>query len=43
MVVPVDNKEYLVDVGLGGKCPRIPVPMSGEEVIDSDWNYRVHF
>ncbi|AZV41156.1 acetyltransferase [Peribacillus asahii] len=41
MVVPVDNKEYLVDVGLGGKCPRIPVPMSGEEVIDSDGNYRV--
>ncbi|MFE4430530.1 hypothetical protein ACFY5J_25975 [Peribacillus butanolivorans] len=28
MVVPVDNKEYLVDVRIGGKCPRIPVPMS---------------
>ncbi|MFD4820211.1 arylamine N-acetyltransferase [Peribacillus butanolivorans] len=41
MVVPVDNKEYLVDVRIGGKCPRIPVPMSGEEVIDSDWNYWV--
>lgn len=40
MIVPLGDKEYLVDVGLGGKCPRIPVPLSGEIVIDSD-EYKV--
>jgi N-hydroxyarylamine O-acetyltransferase len=41
LIVPLDNMDYLVDVGFGGKCPRVPVPMSGQEVIDSDGKYRV--
>jgi N-hydroxyarylamine O-acetyltransferase len=41
MIVPLNNKEYIVDVGLGAKCPRVPVPMSGEVVIDSMETYRV--
>ncbi|MED2983180.1 arylamine N-acetyltransferase [Bacillus thuringiensis] len=41
IIVPLDNKEYLVDVGFGGNSPRLPVPISGEEVIDSDGIYRV--
>jgi N-hydroxyarylamine O-acetyltransferase len=41
IIVPIDNEEYLVDVGFGGNCPRLPVPISGEEVIDSDGIYRV--
>jgi len=40
-IVPLEDNEYLVDVGFGGNCPRLPVPISGEEVIDSDGNYRV--
>ncbi|TVX93425.1 arylamine N-acetyltransferase family protein [Paenibacillus agilis] len=40
-IVPIEGKEYLVDVGFGGNCPRLPVPLSGEEVIDSDGVYRV--
>lgn len=41
MIVPLENKDYLVDVGFGGQCPRLPVPLSGEEVVDSDGIYRV--
>jgi N-hydroxyarylamine O-acetyltransferase len=41
IIVPLENKEYLVDVGFGGNCPRLPVPISGEEVVDSDGMYRV--
>ncbi|WP_428909592.1 arylamine N-acetyltransferase family protein [Niallia sp. Krafla_26] len=41
IIVPVDGEEYLVDVGFGGNCPRLPVPFSGEEVIDTDGIYRV--
>ncbi|MFF0827848.1 arylamine N-acetyltransferase [Brevibacillus sp. NPDC003359] len=41
-IVPFDNKEYLVDVGFGGNSPRLPVPLSGEEVMDSDGIYRVY-
>ncbi|TXR61515.1 arylamine N-acetyltransferase [Bacillus sp. AR18-7] len=42
IIVPIDNKEYLVDVGMGGNSPRIPVPLNGEEVVDSDGLYRVN-
>lgn len=41
IIVPIENKEYVVDVGFGGNCPRIPVPTTGEEVEDSDGHYRV--
>lgn len=41
IVVPIENKEFLVDVGFGGNSPRLPVPISGEEVIDSDGIYRI--
>ncbi|MCR8842415.1 arylamine N-acetyltransferase [Paenibacillus sp. SC116] len=41
IIVPIEGKEYLVDVGFGGNCPRLPVPLNGEEVIDSDGVYRV--
>ena len=41
MIVPLENKEYLVDVGFGGQSPRLPVPLSGEEAVDSDGVYRV--
>jgi len=41
IIVPLENKEYLVDVGFGGNCPRLPIPLSGEEVRDSDGMYRV--
>ncbi|WP_338452885.1 arylamine N-acetyltransferase [Niallia oryzisoli] len=41
IIVPLEDREYLVDVGFGGNCPRLPVPLSGEEVIDSDGLYRV--
>jgi N-hydroxyarylamine O-acetyltransferase len=41
IIVPLENKEYLVDVGFGGNCPRLPVPISGEEMMDSDEVYRV--
>ncbi|NRS19292.1 acetyltransferase [Brevibacillus sp. HB1.2] len=42
IIVPLDNKEYLVDVGTGGNSPRLPVPLSGGEVVDSDGMYRVY-
>ncbi len=41
LIVPLGSKNYLVDVGFGGKCPRIPVPISGQEIIDADGKYRV--
>ncbi|PHG52896.1 arylamine N-acetyltransferase family protein [Bacillus wiedmannii] len=41
IIVPLENKEYLVDVGFGGNSPRLPVPISGEKVVDSDGIYRV--
>lgn len=41
LIVPLGNRDYLVDVGFGGKCPRMPVPMSGQEIIDTDGKYRV--
>ncbi|WP_338471413.1 arylamine N-acetyltransferase [Niallia sp. XMNu-256] len=41
IIVTLENKEYLVDVGFGGNCPRLPVPLSGEEAIDRDGDYRV--
>lgn len=41
IIVSLKDKEYLVDVGFGGNCPRLPVPISGEETIDSDGIYRV--
>ncbi|MFG0211868.1 arylamine N-acetyltransferase [Brevibacillus porteri] len=41
-IVPLDNEEYLVDVGMGGNSPRLPVPISGGEVVDSDGVYRVY-
>ncbi|UHA75881.1 arylamine N-acetyltransferase [Paenibacillus sp. 481] len=40
-IVPLEGKEYVVDVGFGGNCPRLPVPLNGEEVVDSDGTYRV--
>lgn len=43
LIVPVDGKEYLVDVGFGGNCPRLPVPLSGEEVRDYDGYYRIMY
>ncbi len=42
IIVTLDNKEYLVDVGMGGNSPRLPVPLSGDEVIDSDGIYRIN-
>ncbi|WP_429843484.1 arylamine N-acetyltransferase family protein [Brevibacillus sp. FIR094] len=41
-IVPLDNMPYLVDVGFGGNSPRLPVPLSGDEVVDSDGIYRVY-
>lgn len=41
IIVSLEDKEYVVDVGFGGNCPRLPVPISGENVIDSDGIYRV--
>lgn len=41
IIVPLEGKEYLMDVGFGGNCPRLPVPLSGEEVMDRDGIYRV--
>lgn len=41
MIVPLNRKNYIVDVGLGARCLRVPVPLGGEEVIDFDGYYRV--
>ena len=41
MIVHLNDKEYIVDVGLGAKCPRVPVPINGEIVTDSMGDYRV--
>lgn len=35
-MVRVDGSDYLVDVGFGGRTPRQPVPLTGEEVHDAD-------
>ncbi|SDJ16956.1 arylamine N-acetyltransferase family protein [Alteribacillus bidgolensis] len=40
-LVLLNNKHYLVDVGLGGKSPAKPVPLTGEEIKDVDGWYRV--
>nr|WP_239534456.1 arylamine N-acetyltransferase [Priestia taiwanensis] len=31
----------MVDVDMGGNSPRLPVPLSGDEIVDSDGIYRV--
>lgn len=41
LIVSLEHEEYLVDVGFGGHSPRLPVPLSGQEVTDTDGNYRV--
>ncbi|MDR9852069.1 arylamine N-acetyltransferase [Paenibacillus sp. VCA1] len=41
-MVRVDGSDYLVDVGFGGRTPRQPVPITGEEVHDADGgSYRI--
>lgn len=41
ILVDVENRTYLVDVGFGGKTPRKPVPLTGEEVETVEGWYRV--
>lgn len=41
LIVHLDQEEYVVDVGFGGKGPRIPVPLYGQEIVDSDGKYKV--
>lgn len=41
IIMPLEGKEYLIDVGFGGNSSRQPIPLTGEEVIDSDGIYRV--
>ncbi|MCR8642702.1 arylamine N-acetyltransferase [Paenibacillus sp. N1-5-1-14] len=41
MKVSLKTQDYLVDFGFGGSCPRVPVPINGEAVVDRDGNYRV--
>ncbi|MFS0873164.1 arylamine N-acetyltransferase family protein [Paenibacillus xylanilyticus] len=41
LVVTLENKEYLVDVGFAGICPRLPIPLNGDEVVDINGIYRV--
>lgn len=41
ILVQLDAKQYLVDVGFGGKTPRKPIPLSGEIVQDLDGDYRI--
>lgn len=41
-MVRVDSSDYLVDVGFGGRTPKQPVPLTGEEVHDADGgSYRI--
>ena len=41
ILVQLDAKQYLVDVGFGGRTPRKPIPLSGEIVQDLDGDYRI--
>lgn len=41
LIVRIEGNSYLVDAGFGGNSPRLPIPVSGEEVRDADGYYRV--
>lgn len=41
-MVDVADGRCLVDVGFGNDCPRVPVPMNGQETCDGLQTYRVH-
>lgn len=40
-IVHLNDVDYLVDVGFGGRTPRRPIPLTGEEIQDTDGYYRI--
>lgn len=39
--VPIDGKDWIADVGFGGKGPLLPVAMTGQPTQQYRWRYRV--
>ncbi|SHF03760.1 N-hydroxyarylamine O-acetyltransferase [Seinonella peptonophila] len=34
LIIPLEHSEYVVDVGFGGNCPRVPIALNGEICVD---------